>query len=288
VTVEDHSVPAAAVTDRNGETALRARAHIELSDLAIAFAGESIFSNLTLSIAEGEFVCLLGPSGCGKSTLIRLIGGLMQPTAGRVRVAGQPPGATRATLAYVFQSPRLVPWRTALDNVTLAIELRSPAVGKVERRTRALELLHMVGLGADVGKYPAMLSGGERQRVAIARALAVEPGTILMDEPFSALDPETRRRMRVDLIALWQLTRKTVVFVTHDLDEALELADRIVVFSGKPTRILDSVAVEVDRPRAATESVPLRAAKARLLQLFAEPAGRPGGLPEDLPGGKDA
>jgi NitT/TauT family transport system ATP-binding protein len=280
MTVKDHSVAAASVTHRSGETALRARAHIELSDLAIAFAGESIFSNLTLSIAEGELVCLLGPSGCGKSTLIRLIGGLMEPTAGRVRVAGLPPRAARATLAYVFQSPRLVPWRTALDNVALAIELRTPSVAKVERRARALELLQMVGLGADVGKYPAMLSGGERQRVAIARALAVDPDTILMDEPFSALDPETRRRMRADLIALWQLTRKTVIFVTHDLDEALELADRIVVFSGKPTRILDIVAVELARPRAAAEAVPLRAAKARLLQLFAEP--------DSLPRGKDA
>jgi NitT/TauT family transport system ATP-binding protein len=280
MTVKDHSVAAASVTHRSGETALRARAHIELSDLAIAFAGESIFSNLTLSIAEGELVCLLGPSGCGKSTLIRLIGGLMEPTAGRVSVAGLPPRAARATLAYVFQSPRLVPWRTALDNVALAIELRTPSVAKVERRARALELLQMVGLGADVGKYPAMLSGGERQRVAIARALAVDPDTILMDEPFSALDPETRRRMRADLIALWQLTRKTVIFVTHDLDEALELADRIVVFSGKPTRILDIVAVELARPRAAAEAVPLRAAKARLLQLFAEP--------DSLPRGKDA
>jgi len=280
MTVKDHSVAAASVTHRSGETALRARSHIELSDLAIAFAGESIFSNLTLSIAEGELVCLLGPSGCGKSTLIRLIGGLMEPTAGRVSVAGLPPRAARATLAYVFQSPRLVPWRTALDNVALAIELRTPSVAKVERRARALELLQMVGLGADVGKYPAMLSGGERQRVAIARALAVDPDTILMDEPFSALDPETRRRMRADLIALWQLTRKTVIFVTHDLDEALELADRIVVFSGKPTRILDIVAVELARPRAAAEAVPLRAAKARLLQLFAEP--------DSLPRGKDA
>jgi NitT/TauT family transport system ATP-binding protein len=275
MTVE-HSGLAAAVTHRSGQTALRARAYIEVSDLAIAFAGESIFSNLTLSIAEGELVCLLGPSGCGKSSLIRLIGGLMEPTAGRVRVAGLPPHAARATLAYVFQSPRLVPWRTALDNVALAIELRNPAVAKVERRARAMELLQMVGLGADIGKYPAMLSGGERQRVAIARALAVDPDTILMDEPYSALDPETRRRMRADLIALWQLTRKTVIFVTHDLDEALELADRIVVFSGKPTRILDIVAVEAARPRAATESVPLRAAKAHLLRLFADPTSLPG------------
>jgi len=150
--------------------------------------------------------------------------------------------------------------------------------GRSERKARAAELLKIVGLENRIHHLPSALSGGERQRVAIARALAVEPDTILMDEPFSALDPETRRRMRADLIALWQLTRKTVIFVTHDLDEALELADRIVVFSAKPTRILDIVAVDVARPRAAAEAVPLKAAKARLLRLFAEPASLPGGL----------
>src|SRR5215475_691719 len=123
--------------------------HIELDALAIGFGGETIFSDLTLRIAQGEFVCLLGPSGCGKSTLIRIIGGLIEPSRGRVSVAGLPPRLARATLAYVFQSPRLVPWRAALDNVALAIELRTPSVGKVPRRARALELLHRVGLSAE-------------------------------------------------------------------------------------------------------------------------------------------
>jgi NitT/TauT family transport system ATP-binding protein len=242
--------------------------HIELRDVAVQFGADKIFSGLSFAIAQGELACLLGPSGCGKSTMIRIMGGLIEPTHGFIRVGGRSPQLARGTLAYVFQSPRLVPWRNACDNVGLAIELRAPSVGKSERRERAIKLLQMVGLGRDVDKYPAMLSGGERQRVAIARALAVDPSIILMDEPFSALDPDTRRRMRADLIQLWQETRKTIVFVTHDLDEALELADRIVLFSGKPTRILDVVDVGEPRPRTVSGSASLRSAREHLLQLF--------------------
>ena len=242
--------------------------HIELRDVAVRFGADNIFSGLSLSIAQGEFACLLGPSGCGKSTMIRIMGGLIEPTHGFISVGGRSPQLARGTIAYVFQSPRLVPWRNACDNVGLAIELRTPSVGKNERRERVVKLLQMVGLGRDVDKFPAMLSGGERQRVAIARALAVDPSIILMDEPFSALDPDTRRRMRADLIRLWQDTRKTIVFVTHDLDEALELADRIVVFSGKPTCILDVVKVAEPRPRTVSASVSLRSTREHLLQLF--------------------
>ena len=242
--------------------------HIELRDVAVRFGADNIFSGLSLSITQGEFACLLGPSGCGKSTMIRIMGGLMEPTHGFISVGGRSPQLARGTIAYVFQSPRLVPWRNACDNVGLAIELRTPSVGKNERRERVVKLLQMVGLGRDVDKFPAMLSGGERQRVAIARALAVDPSIILMDEPFSALDPDTRRRMRADLIRLWQDTRKTIVFVTHDLDEALELADRIVVFSGKPTCILDVVKVAEPRPRTVSASVSLRSEREHLLQLF--------------------
>jgi NitT/TauT family transport system ATP-binding protein len=246
----------------------QATPHIELRDVAVQFGADRIFSGLSFAIAQGEFACLLGPSGCGKSTMIRIMGGLIEPTHGFIRVEGRSPQLARGTLAYVFQSPRLVPWRNACDNVGLAIELRTPSVGKSERRERAIKLLQMVGLGRDVNKFPAMLSGGERQRVAIARALAVDPSIILMDEPFSALDPDTRRRMRADLIQLWQETRKTIVFVTHDLDEALELADRIVLFSGKPTRILDVVDVGEPRPRTVSGSPSLRSAREHLLQLF--------------------
>jgi NitT/TauT family transport system ATP-binding protein len=263
------------IADRNAAGATQepmphkaAKPQIELRDVAVQFGADCIFSSLTLSVARGEFTCLLGPSGCGKSTMIRIIGGLIEPSQGTISVDGRSPKHARGTLAYVFQSPRLVPWRNARDNVGLAIELRTPSVGKSERHERATKLLQTVGLGRDADKFPAMLSGGERQRVSIARALAVDPGIILMDEPFSALDPDTRRRMRADLIALWQDTRKTIVFVTHDLDEALELADRIVVFSGKPARILDVVEVEEARPRTVSDSAILRSAREHLLQLF--------------------
>jgi NitT/TauT family transport system ATP-binding protein len=244
----------------------QAMPHIELRDVAVQFGADKIFSGLSLSVAQGEFACLLGPSGCGKSTMIRLMGGLIQPTQGFIGVDGRSPQL--APLAYVFQSPRLVPWRNARDNVGLAIELRTPSVGKSERHERAMKLLRTVGLERDADKFPAMLSGGERQRVAIARALAVDPGIILMDEPFSALDPDTRQRMRMDLTQLWQGTRKTIVFVTHDLNEALELADRIVVFSGKPTRTLDVVEVREPRPRSVSGSARLRSAREHLLKLF--------------------
>jgi NitT/TauT family transport system ATP-binding protein len=263
------------IIDRGGVGAIQdpmpdkaAKPHIELNDVAVQFGADCIFSGLTLSVARGEFICLLGPSGCGKSTMIRIMGGLIEPTEGSISVDGHSPKLARGMIANVFQSPRLVPWRNARDNVSLAIELRTPSVRKSERDQRATRLLQAVGLARDADKFPAMLSGGERQRVSIARALAVDPSIILMDEPFSALDPDTRRRMRADLIALWQDTLKTIVFVTHDLDEALELADRIVVFSGKPARILDVVEVEEPRPRAVSDSAKLRSAREHLLQLF--------------------
>jgi len=253
-----------------------ARPLIAIEAASVRLGTDFIFSGLDLSVAEGEFVCLLGPSGCGKSTMIRMIGGLIEPDSGSVAIDGRPPRLARDRLAFVFQSPRLVPWRNARDNVGLAIELRRPGIRKAERRRRSLELLETVGLAADTEKLPAMLSGGERQRVAIARALSVEPAIILMDEPFSALDPETRRRMRADLATLWQETRKTIVFVTHDLDEALELADRIILFSAKPTRILDMVAIAEKRPRSIDSSSALREKRRHLLALFDVRANREG------------
>jgi NitT/TauT family transport system ATP-binding protein len=236
---------------------------IDFRSVAVRLGEVTIFSDLSLSIAAGEFVCLLGPSGCGKSTMLRLIGGLLDPSAGTVMVDGRSPHDAWDSISYVFQSPRLVPWRNARDNAALGIELRNPSVPKADRQARASELLRLMGLGNDMGKYPLMLSGGERQRVAIARALAVDPAIVLMDEPFSALDPETRRRMRRDVVELWRTARKTVVFVTHDVDEAIELADRIVVFSAKPTRILDTLKIDEARPRAIDGVPALRAARAQ-------------------------
>ena len=174
--------------------------------------GERIYDKIDFAVEQGEFVCLLGPSGCGKSTSLRIIGDLIAPAGGRVAVNGKPPSEGWSEIAFVFQSPRLAPWRNALANVLLGAELR---FGKVEARRRedkARALLALVGLSASAGKYPLMLSGGERQRVAIARALAVDPSIILMDEPFSALDPNTRRRLRTEIVRIWRETGKTILF----------------------------------------------------------------------------
>jgi NitT/TauT family transport system ATP-binding protein len=232
------------------------------------FGGDTIFDELSFAVDEGEFLCILGPSGCGKSTSLRLIGDLLPIQGGRVVVDGKPPADAWPSLAYVFQSPRLVPWRTALGNVVLGMELRYDGMAKAAMQDRAKRLLDLVGLGRDTHKFPAMLSGGERQRVAIARALAVEPRIILMDEPFSALDLNTRGRLRTELVSIWQQTGKTVIFVTHDIDEALVLADRILLLSNKPTRVLETLTVDAPRPRNVGVDPALQRQRARLHELF--------------------
>jgi NitT/TauT family transport system ATP-binding protein len=243
-------------------------AAISFEDVALSFGGETIYAGLNFSVGRGEFVCLLGPSGCGKSTALRLIGDLIQPAAGRVQVGGKAPAQAWQDVAFVFQSPRLAPWRNALDNVMLGAELRSGRGPARQHAGRAADLLRLVGLAEAARKYPSMLSGGERQRVAIARALMVEPAIVLMDEPFSALDPNTRRRLRAEIERIWLETGRTVVFVTHDIDEALVLADRIVLLSNKPTRVLETIAITAARPRALEEDPALQALRGRLQALF--------------------
>lgn len=236
----------------------------------VALGGQRIYDKLSFEVRRGEFLCILGPSGCGKSTSLRVMGGLLPVAGGQVSVAGRAPGEAWQEIAFVFQSPRLVSWRNAMDNILLASELRFGKATRLEagrRRERALELLSMVGLAADAQKYPSALSGGERQRVAIARALAVDPQIIFMDEPFSALDPNTRQRMRAEIEQIWQRTGKTVVFVTHDIDEALQLADRIVLFSGKPTTVLETLTIDTPRPRRA-DHAGLAAHRDHLVGLF--------------------
>jgi NitT/TauT family transport system ATP-binding protein len=240
---------------------------IAFEDVDVELGGQRIYDGLSFEVRRGEFLCILGPSGCGKSTSLRVMGGLLPISAGRVSVAGLPPSEAWAEISFVFQSPRLVSWRSALDNIVLASELRFGKGSLAERRARATELLALVGLAGDAAKYPSMLSGGERQRVAIARALAVDPKIIFMDEPFSALDPNTRARMRVEIEQIWQRTGKTVVFVTHDIDEALQLADRIVLLSKKPTAVLETLIVDTPRPRR-LDSDALAAQRAHLVNLF--------------------
>ncbi len=226
--------------------------------------------DISLDVRPQEFLALLGPSGCGKSTTLRLIGDLLTQQSGTVRVGGLPPAQTWDRLAYVFQNPRLLPWKNALDNAAFGLEMRRPQMPVAERRAAAARQLARVGLAADAQKMPNMLSGGERQRVSIARALALDPAIIMMDEPFSALDPNTRQRLRQELVDLWRDSGKTVVFVTHDIDEAVFLADRIVILSRKPSSVRAVVTVDAARPRDLETSAELRQIRSQLAAIFNE------------------
>ena len=237
-------------------------------DVLLKFGEETIYDGLDFTVKKGEFLCILGPSGCGKSTSLRLMGNLLEADGGNVSIEGLPPEHGWNKLAYVFQSPRLVPWRSALGNVLLGMELRFEKLAKSVMGETANHLLDMVGLQNDKDKYPGMLSGGERQRVSIARALSVDPDIILMDEPFSALDLNTRWRMRSEIIRIWQETGKTVIFVTHDIDEALVLADRVLLLSNKPTKALETLTLEQPRPRQIEQSKSLTQQKNYLISLF--------------------
>jgi NitT/TauT family transport system ATP-binding protein len=256
---------------------------IEFEHVTRAFGSEEIYRDLTFTVAKSEFACIVGPSGCGKSTALRLIGGLLTATSGRIAVGGCSPEEAWDRIAYVFQSPRLTPWRTAIANVTLAEELRFGHGHKAERLAKARRLLELVGLADAAGKYPFMLSGGERQRVAIARALAVDPDIVLMDEPFSALDPNTRRKLRLELIDIWQKTAKTVVFVTHDIEEALVLADRILVLSRKPSTVVQDLTIPEPRPRDLDSNPVLQSHRAELLELFRRMGGTEARAEENEP-----
>jgi len=241
---------------------------VRLDHVQLRFGSETIFEDLSFEVRQGEFVCLLGPSGCGKSTSLRLMGDLLQAHSGSVEVAGLPPSQAWDQVAFVFQSPRLAPWRNVIDNVLLGVELRSGRAAAQLQSAKAQALLDLVGLGTSAHKFPSMLSGGERQRVAIARALAVDPSIVLMDEPFSALDPNTRLRLRQEIVRIWQETQRTVVFVTHDIEEAIWLADRIVLLSNKPTRVLENIVVDAPRPRHLHQDPSLQALRQRLEHLF--------------------
>jgi NitT/TauT family transport system ATP-binding protein len=202
---------------------------------------------LDLEIRRGEFVAVVGPSGCGKSTLLRLIAGLVAPTRGEVVVDGRPVRGALTDIGVVFQSPVLLDWRAVLDNVLVQVELRG--LDPRAYRARALELLARVGLGDFTDRRPRELSGGMRQRTAIVRALIHDPPFLMMDEPFGALDALTREQMRLDLEKIWLDTQKTVLFITHSIDEAVLLADRVIVMSARPGRIEREIAITMPRPR---------------------------------------
>jgi NitT/TauT family transport system ATP-binding protein len=241
---------------------------VELKEISIAFGGETVYDRLSFSIRDGEFLCIVGQSGCGKSTLLRVIGDLLKVDSGQVFVGSRPAAQAWEDIAYVFQTPRLLAWRNAEDNVVLGQQLRfGNKVSSAAMREKARALLDLVGLHKDRLKMPGMLSGGERQRVSIARALAVEPRIILMDEPFSALDVMTRHRMRAEIVDIWKKTGKTIIFVTHEVEEAIELADRIAVLSSKPTQVRSIIEVAQERPRNLDDPA-LRAMQDQLKQLI--------------------
>ena len=206
-----------------------------------------ILDEIDLAIAEREFVAVVGPSGCGKTTLLRIAAGLIPPSGGQVLVDGRPVFSPGRDRAMVFQDPALLPWRTVLGNMAYGVEcLRVPAKRALES---ARPWLALVGLEGFEHHYPHEISGGMQQRVNLARALAVDPEILLMDEPFAALDAQTRETMQSELLAVWGRAPKTVVFVTHDIGEALYLADRVVVLTARPARVRDIVAVSLPRPR---------------------------------------
>ncbi len=200
-----------------------------------------------LAVGQGEFVAIVGPSGCGKSTLLRILGGLLVPTGGQVYLDGMPLTSPRREVGYVFQSVNLMPWRTALRNVTLPLEVEG--VPGRERDRRARDLLGLVGLEGFEEAYPRQLSGGMAQRVAIARALVCDPEVLLFDEPFGSLDALSREQMNVELLRIWRARRVTALMVTHNLQEAVFLADRVLVMSARPGSVRAEVVVDLPRPR---------------------------------------
>ena len=206
-----------------------------------------VIRNVSLNVAANEFVSVLGPSGCGKSTLLMMVAGLTERTEGDIQINGEPVTGPRREVGVVFQQPVLLPWRTVLDNVLLPIELLK--LPRQKYKQRALDLLTMAKIGEFAHRLPRQLSGGMRQRASICCALIHDPGILLMDEPFSALDAITRDEMGVELLRIWQANRKTVVFVTHSIREAAFLSDRVLVMGRRPAIILDEVAIDLPRPR---------------------------------------
>jgi len=217
----------------------------------VIFSGNSnsdtiALEDFNLEVEKHEFLCILGPSGCGKTTFIRVLAGLTRPTCGQVTINGKKVTGPGSDRALVFQENVLLPWRNALNNVKFGLEIRDSSK---QSKKRALELIELVGLKGFEYHYPDELSGGMRQRVGLARALAVDPEILLMDEPFGALDAQTRAILQDELLKIWEIQRKTVIFSTHNIEEALYLSDRIAVMTSRPGRIKKILNVDLSRPR---------------------------------------
>jgi NitT/TauT family transport system ATP-binding protein len=268
------------MNDQNWEQRVtdRPTGRIEITDLDVAFEsnGRTVEAvrRFTLMTTPGEFVALLGPSGCGKTTVLNAVAGFVDPTAGQVLVDGDRVTGPGADRGVVFQQHSLFPWKTALGNVEFGLKMRG--VGQAARTSQARRYLNLVGLASFENAYPRELSGGMQQRVGIARVLVNRPRVMLMDEPFGALDAQTRLTMQELLLGVWREVRTTVLFVTHDIDEALFLADRVVVMTTRPGQVRDLVTVKLARPRAAEviATSEFMALKARVLAQVREESAR--------------
>lgn len=235
---------------------------LAVQNVSHAFGPLEVLRDVSFTVAQGEIVAVVGPSGCGKSTLLGILGGLLQPDCGRVAIQGDAPAGSLNALTFVFQDFALLPWRSVAANVALPLEHRD--LGPDRRRAMTAEALARTGLGDFADAFPKQLSGGMRQRVGIARALAVRPALFLMDEPLSALDSQTREILMEDFVNLWEVERIGAVYVTHNLDEALRLADRVIVLSRRPGEIRHVLPVTIPRRERAAP-----AARAELTRLHA-------------------
>jgi len=226
----------------------RPKRALEFKDITVRFGDYTAVKQATISVADGEFVSIVGPTGCGKSTLLNIAAGLLETTEGEILVFGEPLFGLNTDAGYLFQMDALMPWRTALANVVAGLEYRK--VPKESARNLGLEWLKRVGLSGREDLYPHELSGGMRKRVALAQTLILDPKIILMDEPFSALDVQTRVLMENELLNLWNADRKSVLFITHDLDEAISLSDKVIILSAGPeTRPIAEFVIDLPRPR---------------------------------------
>ena len=221
---------------------------LQISHLGKSFGGLRALQDISVVVERGEFIAVVGPSGCGKTTFLRIVAGLEPASSGDVRLDGRAISGPGGDRGFVFQTDNLLPWRTVFANAIIGREVAG-RVGPAERQ-RTQELLKLVGLDGFENYHPRQLSGGMRQRVNLARALAIDPQILLMDEPFSSLDAQTREIMQTELMRIWEAGRKTVLFVTHQIDEAVFLSDRVLVFARRPGRLRESVVIELPRPRS--------------------------------------
>jgi len=229
--------------------------HLAISDLTQVFCKDDgselvALDHVSLEVKDKEFVCILGPSGCGKTTLLRLIAGLDISRNGSIVLDGEEMRGPSPKIGFVFQEYSLFPWRTVVDNTAFGLEMKG--MSREERYRIAERYLDLVNLSAFKTSYPSELSGGMRQRVAVARALALDPVLLLMDEPFGALDAQTRNMLQTELLDIWEKTQKTIIFITHSVDEAVYLSDRIIVLSPRPGTVCKTVSIDLPRPRDRT------------------------------------